>query len=340
MTTLLLALLVGCSPGAADVRDDHGTLLMATGTQWVVQHDDPLSRTVQGSEVYVNSDVSAPAGSHVDLWISRDATEMGSITKSRVIGAQSLPVNHINGGSVVVGTVVRAEPTKLLLDHEPIPDVMPAMVMPFIAARSDTAALTPGDRVTGRIIATAYGYAIADLDVIGSVDVSGAPQGDPLAIGEVLASVTLDGHDGQPVVLGAEQEHPTVVAFVYTTCPDPNYCPATVAKLQALLPVLPDDARIVAVTIDPATDTVPVLAEYAELVGAEAPRWTFARPSPAQLHTLAVAAGLTVSHRSGRIAHSTRVLVLDAEGALTVRFDDNAFRRDEAIEAARPVGHP
>jgi cytochrome oxidase Cu insertion factor (SCO1/SenC/PrrC family) len=287
---------------------------------------------VQGTEVYASTDVSIDAGSHVDLWIDRDNDGFGTIRRSSVTGNDPLPPNHISGGAPVVGTVIRTEPSKLLVDHEPIPDVMPGMVMPFIAGRADTTQLTPGDRITGTLIPSVYGYVLADIDVIGSVDVEGAPQGDPLQVGAVLSRFELAGHHGEPVVVGEGQRGPTVLAFVYTTCPDPNYCPATVAKLQGVHSSLTGTQQLVAVTIDPATDTVAVLAEYAALVGAEAPTWTFVRPEPAQLHSLAVAAGLTVSHRSGRIAHSTRLLVLDADGHLVRRFDDNNFALSDVTE--------
>ena len=329
---LLLLGLIGCSSPPPEPRSDHGTLLFADNAVWAVQHDDPLSRTVQGVEIYAAPTQSAAAGSHVDLWIDRDDTHWGQITRFEITGTDPLPPNHINGGSALTGIVVRAEATKLLIDHEPIPEVMPGMVMPFVASRADTAGLLPGDRVTGRIVASNYGYVITGIQTIGSVDVSGAPQGTPLELGDALPAFTLDGHNGQPVLIGTGQSHPTVLAFVYTTCPDPQFCPATVAKLQAIQAAMPGSARIVAITIDPATDTVPALAAYAELAGAVAPQWLFARPTPAQLHTLAVAAGLTVSHRSGRIAHSTRVLVLNATGALVARFDDNDFRTEDVTQ--------
>ncbi len=327
-SVLLLVVLAACN----EPRTDHGTLLLATGTQWVVQHDDPLSRVVQGTEVYAYTDTTIVAGSHVDLWLDRDNDGFGTIRRTSVTGTDPLVPNHIDGGAPVVGTVIRTEPSKLLVDHEPIPDVMPGMVMPFIAGRADIMRLTPGDRVTGTMTSSAYGYVLADIDIIGSVDVEGAPQGDPLELGAALSRFELAGHTGEPVIIGVGQRGPTVVAFVYTTCPDPNYCPATVAKLQAVLGNLTGTQQLVAVTIDPATDTVAVLAEYANLVGAEAPQWTFARPEPAQLHSLAVAAGLTVSHRSGRIAHSTRLLVLDADGQLVRRFDDNNFAPMDVTE--------
>ena len=140
-SVLLLVALTACS----EPRSDHGTLLLATGTQWVVQHDDPLSRMVQGTEIYASTDTTTTVGSHVDLWVDRDSDGFGTVRRSSVTGSDPVAPNHIDGGAPVVGTVIRTEPSKLLVDHEPIPDVMPGMVMPFIVGRADTTRLTPGD---------------------------------------------------------------------------------------------------------------------------------------------------------------------------------------------------
>jgi hypothetical protein len=79
-SVLLLVALTACR----EPRTDHGTLLLATGTQWVVQHDDPLSRVVQETEVYTNTDTTVVVGSHVDLWIDRDTNGFGTVRSSSV----------------------------------------------------------------------------------------------------------------------------------------------------------------------------------------------------------------------------------------------------------------
>lgn len=334
---VLLALLGACSTPAPP-RSDHGTLLYADADEWVVQHDDPLYRTVQGVEVYrappVAPDDLQP-GSHVDLWIDRVPENPGLIQRAAVTGHDALPPNHIDGGSPLRGVVVRADATKLLVDHEPIEGVMPAMVMPFVASSDATKTVRSGDTLTGRIVASAYGYALVDVEKDASAPVLAEPvaaQAEPLAVGELLGPHHLDGHDGSELLVGSGQGASTVLAFVYTTCPDPAFCPATVTRLQGLQRELPDGARIVAVTIDPEHDTVDVLRDYAGLSGAAAGQWWFARPSPTELHTLAVAAGLTVSVRSGRISHSTRLLVLDAQGHLVARYDDNDFPQQQVLD--------
>ena len=65
-------------------------------------------------------------------------------------------------------------------------------------------------------------------------------------------------HDAVKQFGGDSPQAPTAVAFVYTRCPVPQACPATVARLGALQERLRGKlARILAVTIDPDHDTVP-----------------------------------------------------------------------------------
>ena len=132
----------------------------------------------------------------------------------------------------------------------------------------------------------------------------------PLRAGEVLPAVSLPVTAGETWTVGAGQPGRTALGFVYTTCPLPEFCPATIARLQGLQGSLPAGARIVLVTIDPNTDTLPVLDAFAAQVGARPDVWRFARLEGDALAALARRAALTVDPSSGSITHNTRLLVL------------------------------
>ncbi len=69
-----------------------------------------------------------------------------------------------------------------------------------------------------------------------------------------------------------------LINFIYTSCPDA--CPLETSKLRQLYQLLEDrmgkDIFFYSISIDPDTDTVPVLKEYAERWEA-GPGWTFLR---------------------------------------------------------------
>lgn len=64
-----------------------------------------------------------------------------------------------------------------------------------------------------------------------------------------------------------------VVNFIFTSCPD--VCPTLSAQMADIGVRYDrrDDLRLVSISVDPVTDTPPVLAAYGARFGAVAPRW-------------------------------------------------------------------
>ncbi len=149
--------------------------------------------------------------------------------------------------------------------------------------------------------------------------------------------------DGTTRVVGAGQDSPTLLTFLYTTCPQPAFCPAIAARLQGLQSALePGEATLLAITIDPDGDTPEVLRAYGERVGADPAIWRFGRLDPEALTDLAARAALTVDTVTGgtEILHSIRILVLDAEGRLVERYDDARFPAERVLQQLRTGGPP
>lgn len=243
---------------------------------------------------------------------------------------------------IVEGTVVEVSgPTTVVVDHADVPGLMPAMVMPFeVADPALLADVRPGSTILARYELSAdRGSRLTALRVTGQGPAPAVATGPaPLRVGERLPAFSVAGHDGGTVVLGPDQSERVALTFVYSRCPIAEACPATVARLQALQAALPPDtdARLVAVTLDPAHDTPAVLAEYAAASGA-GPRWTMGRVEP--LADLAMYAGLPVlTQDDGTIVHATRLLVLDRGGRLVERYDDSRFPLDRVVTQLRTGG--
>lgn len=247
---------------------------------------------------------------------------------------------------IVEGTVVEVNaPAEVVVDHEDIPGLMSAMVMPFTVADPRMLdGVTPGDRVLARYELGRTGGRLTRLRVTGHGPPPEVDEGPvPLHAGDVLPTTSLALHDGTSLVLGAGHEERVALTFVYSRCPLPEFCPAIVARLQALQEALGDAAgvRIVAVTLDPAYDTPEVLARWAGTVGA-GPRWSFARADLAALSDLAARAGLPVVRQEGvpDIGHGVRLLVLDRGGRLIERYDDARFPLDRVVSQLTTGGPP
>jgi protein SCO1/2 len=235
---------------------------------------------------------------------------------------------------IVEGTIVEVPSAdQIVLDHDPIKSLgMDRMTMPFQVRDPEVLAnLKPGQRVIARLEIDESGGHLAKIRVTGTRAV---PEKldlgpEPLRKGQQLPATVVTVEDGSQVTIGAGQDRRTILTFLYTTCPMPEFCPATVARLQAVQEVLPAGVRIVAVTIDPDTDTLPVLAKFAADSGADPAKWRFGRVD--DLPALALYGGLTVTEAGEEIAHGIRVLALDAEGRLVRRFDDLKWSTEELL---------
>lgn len=238
---------------------------------------------------------------------------------------------------IVEGTVREVvSPTEIVVDHEAIAGFMGPMVMPFHLASAEVGAgVRPGDRIYARLVVAEEGAWLEKLRVVGHDPTAEAAPALPeatLAPGGALARVEVVTPQG-PWAIGEGQGGPTLVTFLYTTCPMPEFCPATARRLQELQARLqafnPAGARLVAVTIDPAGDTLDALGRYGAAVGADPAVWRLGRVEGPAYARLLASAGLRVA--DDKAEHTLRTLVLDAGGRLVARYDDNAFPADEVL---------
>lgn len=244
------------------------------------------------------------------------------------------------GDTVTVhAVVVEVGQSSVQLDHSGAAEGLEPGLGTFVADPNLARRLTPGDRVTANLL-LAHGEdqaRVIGVEVTGheapAVEVEGPK---PLEIGETLPATRIPGIDGE-LLLGEGQGQPTVLTFLFTTCPSPNFCPLLASKLARLQAEIKGEGRIISVTLDPETDSLEVLRSYAEARGADPEVWTFGRLEEAEMMDLLRQAGLTrVVKTKGDILHSLHILVLDAEGKVVYRGNDNSW--DEAEVAAAVKG--
>ena len=158
---------------------------------------------------------------------------------------------------IVEGTVVEVTAAdEVVIDHEAIDGFMDAMVMPFHVKDPDLiGALEPGHRVIARLEVEPSGGYLTKIRVTGKgpAPTWNAPEGPaPLRVGQVLPAMEVTLADGTKTVVGKGQDRPTALTFLYTRCPMPEFCPATVARFQALQEAVGPEVRLLAITLDPA----------------------------------------------------------------------------------------
>ena len=245
---------------------------------------------------------------------------------------------------ILDGTVVEVHaPQEVVVAHEAVPALgMEAMTMPF--AVRDPALLDgvqPGDVIVSRLIIDQEGSYLAQIRVTGHGPVPAAMDDlpGPIHPGEVLPRFSGVGEDGLGLAIGEGQGIRTAVAFIYTRCPVPEFCPLTARRLGELQAQVGTEARLVAVTMDPEFDTPEVLSVYGQSNGADPKTWRFLRLSEPDLEALAGRSALVVSKEDGSIVHGHRLLVLDADGRLIERYDDANWPLARVVEQLK-TGSP
>lgn len=239
----------------------------------------------------------------------------------------------------IAGKVVDVAADHVTLDHEPVDGVMPAMVMDLSAPPETLRTLVPGDRVTATLVLdNVAGTRLEQVLVVGHVEP--APRAerwhDSLMVGEVLEPVRVETVNGWTTV-GAGQGRVTVLTFLFTRCPLPEFCPLLSSKLAAVQSEI-GGARIVAVSLDPEHDTPALLAEYGERFGADPAVWSLGRVPPAELAALLERVDVEVTPEGGTLSHNLRLLVLDADGRLVQRIKDNGWEVGALAATVRSVG--
>jgi protein SCO1/2 len=140
---------------------------------------------------------------------------------------------------------------------------------------------------------------------------------------------------------------PWVADLIFTRCK--TACPLMTEKMAKLGPSLPASVRRVSVSVDPDHDTPEVLAAYAAEQTAGGPPWSFVTGARGEVRRLAVDGfklGVAVTPPGDPraadepITHSTRFVLVDAEGRIRGYYDAfepasvEALLRDAAALAA------
>jgi protein SCO1 len=142
---------------------------------------------------------------------------------------------------------------------------------------------------------------------------------------------------GKAVNLASMKGSVTVYDFIFTSCT--GTCPIMTNNMRALTPKIDDGApvRFVSISVDPARDTPPVLAEYAKRVRND-PRWTFLTGDRQTIVDLSVkgfklAAGDPMPGGEA-LLHSSKFAVADKEGVIRGYYDATDGRVPEQVARA------
>jgi protein SCO1/2 len=263
------------------------------------------------------------------------------------VAQHSQRARRVKGTGVV--EAVDAELKQVVIDHEDIPGVMPAMSMSFDVGDSYLLdGLEPGQTIEFTLERGSQSLRVVAARVVGEANEEGCPGGSPGFAGAVAESApapdfSLVDQDGRPVSLASLRGKVLLLDFVYTHCPGP--CPILtgthVAVQRALPPALVERVRFVSISLDPARDTREALRAYATARGADLAHWSFLSGEPDAVADVLERYGVGAKPAAnGEIEHLVITYVIDAEGRIARRFAGLEHRPETLVAALAAVGLP
>jgi protein SCO1/2 len=255
--------------------------------------------------------------------------------------AQTFTVTGVVTAPIAAGRVMVA--------HDEIPGYMAAMTMPFSLGPDAPPSLAVGDRVrfvltVGPASALAGGFEITghDAAVEEALRARAPERRTRLKIGDTLPPFSLTTHQDQPFTPADLRGRLTVVTFVFTRCPVPEFCPLLVKRFQQLQQVAGGDpamreVRLVGVTLDPTFDTPPVLAAYATAMRAQPERWRFVTGSPGEIAKLTSAFAVHVERNGVLLDHTLATALVGPDGRIVEIWRGNGWKVAEVLDALRRI---
>jgi protein SCO1 len=228
-----------------------------------------------------------------------------------------------------------------------IPNYMDAMVMPIpVHDEKLLDKLHPGDAIDFTLVVTGDDawaedirthhfqsteqdpFQAGGLRLIENFGETG-PAAREVPVGQTVPDFTLTGEAAQPVTLSQFRGKVVVAAFVYTSCPLPNFCFRLSNNLGQLQTRFANrmgrDLILLSITIDPVRDTPPVLLKYAATWKADTSAWHFLTGSEQAIRTVSHRFGVNYWPGEGSLTHSLHTILIDRQGRLSANLEGNEF---------------
>ena len=225
---------------------------------------------------------------------------------------------------------VKPETNEVLVKHGDIAGFMPAMTMPYrVEDAKILADKQPGDLITATLVVGETEAHLSRIDKTGHAAIEDATgpaitESQILKPGDPVPDTKLvdENNDARP--LTSLKGHRVALTFMYTRCPQPDFCPLmdrNFAAVQNEIKKTPGlgDVRLVSVSFDPANDTPAVLGMHAKSLQAYPAVWHFVTASPDDIKGFSMKFGVTAepSDESPSIlTHNLSTAVIDADGKL------------------------
>ena len=255
-------------------------------------------------------------------------------------------------GHPLTGEVISVDPEHnvMIVRHDPIEDLMPAMTMEFLVSPGDVAVIKPGQRIRARLIPSANDdwrlESIWPDDAASEAAVTARAQAlrqetmirgknAYREVGEAIPDFALYDQDARVVQSTRFRGKQVMLNFIFTRCPVATMCPAATAKMMQTQRLAREagvaNLELVSITLDPDYDTPGVLKEYAQQRGIDTSNFSFLTGPEAAIKDLLVQFGVIAESEGDLIKHTLATLLIDADGRIAHRTDGSVWEPKEFV---------
>lgn len=268
------------------------------------------------------------------------------------------PASKPETGYPLRGEIVSVDAARnvLVVRHEEIAGLMPAMTMEFAVTPGDVAIAKAGQRIRARLIQAGEGE--WRLEQIWPADPAGVSEVETRAkalrqdtltrgnhayrdTGEPMPEFALYDQEGQVVRSGQFRGQRIMLNFIYTRCPIANMCPLSTAKMGQAQKLARDagvkDFRLVSITLDPAYDTPGVLKTYATSRGIDTANFSFLTGPDSAIKDLLAQFGVLAELDGDLVKHTLTTLLIDENGRIIHRADGSNWEPKEFVGKLTPT---
>jgi len=248
----------------------------------------------------------------------------------------------------LTGEVLAVKPdrSEVQVKHDEVKGFMEPMTMWFNVKEPRLLdGITPGDVIGATLVLTAEDSYLTAIRKTGSRPPGEASAPPPvpaeiLPIGAAVPDITFTDEAGQPRRLSSYRGTYTLLTFIYTRCPLPDYCPRMNAHFAAVqrglqaAPLLSRNVRLISVSFDPEFDTPARLAAKARELGADPELWRFVTAPRADVDAFGAKLGLSVIREGAdgsNITHNLRTVLLDRDGKLARTYNGKEWVPEEVL---------
>ena len=244
------------------------------------------------------------------------------------------------------GKVVSIDNEKHLvtISHEDVKGYMPGMTMPFsVRNDSDFQMLRPNAEVTATLVVDGPHSWLEDLFVVVKQE-AGTPASGKAVVqakeGDEVPNFTLVNQDAKQIRLNNYRGKALLLTFIYTRCPDPEFCTlmsdnfAQVERQLGQDPQLYAKTHLLSITIDPAYDVPKVLRSYGAAHTERYENETFAHWEFAtgdEVKDIAQYFGLTYFPENNQIKHTLRTVIISPEGKVAKVYSGNEWKPEDVV---------